>query len=318
MNKPLLPTVLLEEKSVSKLVSNPYLRAATSDNTRLAYRSDIREYEKWGGMLPANPEQIVRYLEVKAVELSFRTLARRLVSLRNWHKCQGFVDPTAHPMIAKTLLGIARVHGKPKDKAPPLTPDHLCQIAHYLKTEKTLAAARDNALLQIGFLGALRRSELVAIQIEHIKWEKEGIEILLPVSKTDQTHQGQYCAIPNGNQKLCAVNALKRWLDKAALDTGPLFRRILRNGDLGDKALTPLSVNHILKQRAQEVGIQDAISFRSHSLRRGFATSAAKAGVSLQSIMRHGRWKQVSTVIEYVEAGERFVDNAANKILDEF
>jgi len=297
------------------LVSNPYITAATSDNTRKAYRSDIQHFEKWGGRLPASAEAITLYLQYYAATLNPRTLARRLTALKNWHSYQGFLDPTAHPAIGKTLAGISRVHGRPKDKAYPLLPEDLLQIATHLQKENTLAAWRDNALLQIGFFGAFRRSELIAIQYENITWHKEGIEILLSHSKTDQTHEGQICAVPYGKDSLCPVSALKQWLQQANIQEGALFRRIFLNGEIETGGLTALSVNHILKKRAKQCHISYAEHLSSHSLRRGLATSASRSGASLPAIMRQGRWKLVNTVMEYIEASERFSENAASSVL---
>lgn len=294
--------------------ANPYIKLATSDNTRKAYRSDIRHYETWGGKLPATAEILANYLSFYAEKLNPRTLQRRLVALKHWHTYQGFPDPTIHPAIHKTITGILRAHGKPKDKARALLPDELARIHKYLKSKNTLAALRDDALLQIGFFGALRRSELVAIKYEHIKWEKAGIEIILPSSKTDQTHKGQYCVIPYGNETLCPIRALKNWLDQSQINSGPIFRRIISD-HIGERALTPLAVNHILKARACSVNIADSAMLSSHSLRRGFATSAARSGAQLPAIMRAGRWKQTNTVMEYIEANERFADNAAANVL---
>ena len=213
------------------------------------------------------------------------------------------------------MTGIMRKHGKPKMKARALAPNELACIHQHLQNENTLSAMRDDALLQIGFFGALRRSEIVAIHYEHIKWEKAGIEILLPSSKTDPTHEGQYCAIPYGNKALCPITALKNWLEITDIRNGAIFRRITLNDNIGNAALTPLSVNYILKNRAHAANITDSNALSGHSLRRGFATSAALAGSPLQSIMRAGRWKQTNTVMEYIEANERFADNAANNVL---
>ncbi len=299
-------------------LTNPYIALATSENTRKAYRSDIRHYENWGGQLPATPEAIARYLHHFAAQLNPRTLARRLIAIKYWHTYQQFADPTLHPAIQKTMVGILRAHGRPKEKARPLLPDELAQIHTYLKNENTLTAARDDALLQIGFFGAMRRSELVAIHNEHLTWVEEGIEILLTSTKTDPLHEGQYVAIPYGNGVLCSIAALEAWLKLSQIKNGPIFRRIQVGGALGAAALTPLSVNHILKNRAQAVGIRDIQDLSSHSLRRGFATSAAQAGAPLQAIMRSGRWKQTNTAMEYIEAHERFANHAAHCVLENF
>lgn len=296
-------------------VANPYLQAATSENTRKAYRHDIRHYENWGGRLPATPECIVRYLETYAPTLNPNTLARRLIAIRHWHTYQGFADPTSHPMITKTMTGIQRIHGKPKAKARALSHQEMQHLAAYLEEIGTAASVRDKALLLVGFYGALRRSELVAIRVEEIEWKEDGIEILLPTSKTDPTHSGQYCAIPRATQGECPVNALEAWLMLSHIQAGAVFRRLSSNEKIGTTPLTPLSVNHILKQRAKQAGLRDIDSLSSHSLRRGLATSAAKAGAPLQAIMRAGRWKQTDTVMEYIEEGERLVDSAAGLVM---
>lgn len=295
--------------------TNPYLKAATSDNTRKAYRSDIRHYEQWGGLLPATPENIIQYLQTFAEKLNSRTLARRLVAIKHWHTYQGFPDPTAHPLVTKTMTGITRIHGKPKDKAPALSPEDLIKMVEALMKNSSLINIRDSAILQIGYFGALRRSEIVNIQYEHINWKTEGIEILLPHSKTDQSNEGQYCAIPYGNETLCPVKALEYWLERSGIQEGSIFRRLFKNNLLSDKSLTHLSVNHIVQRAALLAKISNANDISPHSLRRGLATNAALANASIKTIMRAGRWKQVNTVMEYIEASERFNDSAAASIL---
>jgi integrase len=304
-----------QETTLSLWLNNPYIHAATSQNTRIAYQSDIRHFEKSGGKLPATSEMIIHYLQFFAEKLNSRTLARRIVALKHWHSYQGFPDPTQHPAVQKTMTGIQRIHGKPKEKAPAIKPEEIALIHQYLINQESLSALRDDALLLIGFFGALRRSELVAIQFEHIKWDEAGIEILLPTSKTDQTHAGQYSAIPYGNETICPVRSLKTWLEVSNIKQGAIFRRIMLGDHLKEDSLTPLSVNNILKKRALESGLENAEYFSAHSLRRGLATSAAKSGASLQAIMRAGRWKQTNTVMEYIEASERFTDNVASNIL---
>jgi integrase len=311
---PLSPVILENNMPTTSWVMNPYIAAATSANTRKAYRNDICQFERWGGALPATPESIVTYLQAFAASLNSRTLSRRLVALKYWHTYQGFPDPTTHPIVTKTMKGITHTHGKPKEKARPLTPEDLQSIAEVLQKETSLLALRNNAILQIGFFGALRRSELVNIQYEHIKWQQEGIEILLPSSKTDQAHEGQYCAIPYGNALLCPVTALERWLTFAKINEGAIFRRITSN-TLSQTALTPLSINHIIQRCAKAADLTYAKQFSAHSLRRGLATSAARAQTPIHVIMRAGRWKQVNTVMEYIEASERFSENAAVTVL---
>ncbi|MCD8525225.1 MAG: site-specific integrase [Gammaproteobacteria bacterium] len=301
---------------ISEAMDNRYIIAATSDNTRKAYQADIRHYEiTWGGSLPASTEDVLKYLHAFADILNPNTLARRLIALKQWHCLQKFVDPTVSPVIAKTLRGIRRTRGKPKEKAAPLLPEHLIKIVEYLATQNTLSSYRDSALLQLGFLGAFRRSELIAICMEDINWQPEGIEIQLKNSKTDQLNVGQYCVIPYGNEQLCAIRALKAWCEKANIESGTIFRRIRKSNQICEDAITPESVNIILKNHAKAVGIENYNDFSSHSMRRGLATTASRGGVSLPAIMRQGRWKQVSTVMEYIEAAQRFEENSAKQVL---
>lgn len=155
----------------------------------------------------------------------------------------------------------------------------------------------------------------MTLKVEDIDWQSEGIEILIQKSKTDQLNAGQYCVIPNGNAQLCAVRALKTWLEKSGITSGAIFRRIYRGSRLSELAMTPDAVNDILKNHAQTAGIENGEIFSSHSMRRGLATTASRDGVSLPAIMRQGRWKQVGTVMEYIEAAQRFEENAAGQIL---
>lgn len=296
-------------------INNLYIKAATSHNTRIAYQSDIRHFEQWGGKLPAKSETIIQYLQTFAPLLNARTLARRVTALKNWHTYQGFSDPTYHPAVQKTLIGITRIHGKPKQKAYPLALNDLIMIVNHLLAENTFASLRDNALLQVGYFGAFRRSELVAICCEHITWKPEGIDILIPHSKTDPEHEGQYCGIPLGKNILCPVTALKNWLEAANITKNAIFREIKKGEKLKENALSPISINLILKKRAKEAGIHYADKLSGHSLRRGLATTASLVGANLAAIMRQGRWKQVNTIMEYVDAANRFADNVTTTIL---
>ncbi|MBX3709493.1 MAG: tyrosine-type recombinase/integrase [Gammaproteobacteria bacterium] len=294
---------------------NIYIHAATSDNTRRAYRQDIRHFITWGGKLPTTTDVIVTYLHTHAAKLNARTLARRLIALKNWHVLQGFSDPTNHPLVKKTLTGIKHLHGKPKEKARALAMEELSQMVGYLKSLDTLIAMRNMALLLVGFFGAFRRSELVNIKWEHITFMPEGIEIIIPRSKTDQSGEGQVCAIPYGEDSLCPVTALKNWCEKTDIQSGFIFCAIDRHDKISSLPLSMQSVNLVIKSIAKACQLTHANQFSSHSLRRGFATTASRKGAPFVSIMRHGRWRHEGTVLGYIEEGQRFLENAAKMIL---
>lgn len=292
-----------------------YANIATSDNTRKSYRSDIRHFMAWGGVLPATPEMIVHYLELHANMLNPNTLKRRLTAIKHWHTYQQLPDPTTHPIISKTLSGICRVHGKAPDKAKAISIDQLTLLAQYLKDRNRVIDWRNNALIQAGFFGAFRRSELVAIRWEHVRFVPEGVEIFIPRSKTDQTSGGHVCALPYGNDGLCPVKALEAWQAMTQQTEGPAFMAISKSGRLLNRAIRPGSVSLILKSLVRACQLPDAEQFSAHSMRRGFATSARQKGATLASIMRHGRWRSERTVLGYIEEGRRFEDNAAGFLL---
>lgn len=309
-----LPALRNTENSVW-LTKQDYIHAATSSNTRKAYQSDIRHFMNWGGLLPASPDVIVNYLHQHAAVLNPRTLHRRLTAIKQWHLTQGFIDPTSHPYISKTITGIKNVHGKPKDKAPALTLDDLKKIVSALSKSVRLIDIRNNALMQLGFFGAFRRSELIAIKWEDVSFLKEGIEIVIPRSKTDQSGEGEVVAIPNGNEAVCAVRALKQWQEYSGLTDGFIFRGISKSENILSHAIKSNQVNLIIKQVALDCDLENADGYSAHSLRRGFATEAAKHNAPFQSIMRQGRWKHEGTVLGYIEEGKRFDGNAVNFIV---
>jgi integrase len=300
-----------------QVASQPYWQMATSANTRRAYQSDIRHFISNGGLLPATTEWILHYLHQQAAFLNPRTLKRRLVAIKHWHTYQNFSDPTIHPLIKKTMSGIARAHGRPANKAPIFSVEQLMALSAHLNNQGTLVSYRDNALLQIGFLGAFRRSELVAIQWQHVRFVPEGVEILIPRSKTDQEGEGNICAIPYGQPPLCPVTALSQWQTQSGLMDGFVFRAI-RHGQCDPiNGVSPAIVSQILKRRALECQWPNAAQYSGHSLRRGFATTASQRGASLGAIMRQGRWRHEGTVHGYIEEGKRFEANAAASILEQ-
>jgi integrase len=292
-----------------------FLAAATSDNTRRTYRSAIRHYMNWGGNLPADEAAIIRYLMAYADSLNPRTLALRLTALSQWHIHQGFTDAASTPTVRKTLAGIERVHGRPKKKAKALPLEDLERIVAHLSALDTQKARRDNALLQIGFFGGYRRSELVSLQVEHIAWEPEGIVITLPRSKTDQRGEGIVKAVPFGDKHCCPPSALRAWLSAAGIASGPLFRTISRKDEVSPVPLHDASVNAILAAAAQAAGLDYVPDLSSHSLRRGMATSAHRAGAGFRDIKRQGGWRHDGTVLGYIEEAGLFEENAALALL---
>lgn len=290
-----------------------YLQAATSDNTRKAYRSAIRQFEKWGGRLPTDQDTVVRYLLARAESLNSRTLDLHLTAIGQWHHYQGIVDPVKDPLVRKTMEGIRRTHGQPKRKAKALRLDHIAQMVNHLRhLPDSKKKQRDIALLLSGFFGAFRRSELIAIQVSDLMWEPEGLIIRLPRSKTDQQATGLARALPfAGNPVCCPARAIKQWMDTADIVTGPVFRPVNRWDQVQTKQLNPGAINDLLKTLGQACQFDFVPELSSHSFRRGLSTSAGREKVDFELIKKQGGWKSDATVWEYIEEGQQLSDNAA-------
>ncbi len=293
-----------------------YLQAATSDNTRKAYRSAIRQFEKWGGRLPTDRETIVRYLLARAGSLNTRTLDLHLTALSQWHHYQGMNDPVHDPLVRKTMEGMRRTHGQPKRKAKALRLEHIAQMVGVIQQwPDTVKRRRDLAMVLTGFFGAFRRSELVAIQVVDLIWEPEGLIIQLPRSKTDQKAVGMTRALPYSEPGCCPATAIKEWLAAAEIHDGPLFRPVNRWGQIQARPLNPGAINDLLKSLGTACQFNFVPDLSSHSLRRGLSTSAARERVDFEAIKKQGGWKSDTTVWEYIEEGQQFDNNAAQVLM---
>jgi integrase len=289
-----------------------YLQAATSDNTRKAYRSAIRQFEKWGGRLPTDRETVVQYLLARADSLNPRTLDLHLTAISQWHHYQGVIDPVRDPLVRKTMEGIRRTHGQPKRKAKALRLEHIAQMVKYLTLlPDSKKKHRDIALVLTGFFGAFRRSELVAIQVDDLIWEPEGLLIRLQRSKTDQQATGMMRALPFGESSYCPAKSIKRWMVAAGIVDGPLFRAVNRWDQVQTKQLNPGTINDLLKKVGQACQFDFALDLSSHSFRRGLSTSAARERVDFELIKKQGGWRNDATVWEYIEEGQQFSNNAS-------
>jgi hypothetical protein len=187
-----------------------FVAAARSPNTRRAYQSDVEHFIAWGGTIPADVSMIARYLARQATDLTSTTLARRMVGIWRAHLDRGFDDPTKEDSVRTVLRGIRRVHARPQNRVAPLVVEELLAICERLGD--SLRDIRDRALLLVGFAGAFRRSELVAVDVEDIEKAAAGVVINIRRSKTDQECHGRKVAVQYGHSALCPVQALDRWL----------------------------------------------------------------------------------------------------------
>lgn len=297
------------KSKLSPLVGQ-YLQASLSDNTRRAYRNDIEQFLKWGGRIPSTPERVASYLAEHATKLSYATLSRRVVAIGRAHRVKKLSSPTHSEMVKATLHGIRRTAGTAQHRVAPAL---LQQVRAMVKGAKGMKGVRDKALLLVGFAGGFRRSELVSIRVDDIRYVDEGVLIHLRRSKTDQFGHGRDIAIPYMRGACCPVRAIKAWIALSGIDSGELFRRVNRYGHVSDDGLSPQSVALIIKQRAEVIGLK-AEMYSGHSLRAGLVTSAAIAGASNWKICQQTGHKSEEVMQRYIRDAQLFADHPLSKM----
>jgi site-specific recombinase XerD len=288
-----------------------YLKAAISSNTWKAYRDDLKHFRAWGGSFPATPEQVAAYLAHYAPLHSVATLTRRLASLSKAHRVSHHINPVSSELVRATLRGIRNTHGTHQRQVAPAIKEDILAMVRGLSGIK---GTRDKALLLIGFAGAFRRSELVALTVEDVEHVKQGIVIHLRWSKTDQAGEGRKIAIPYARGAVCPVHALQDWLQTSGITTGLIFRGVTRHGHISESGLSAQSVALVVKERAAAVGL-DATQYAGHSLRAGLVTSAAQAGISSWKIRQQTGHKSEAMLLRYIRDASIFIDNAAGGVL---
>lgn len=310
------PSFVKIDNSVQSIANFPprvasFIKAAIADNTRIAYRQDLKDFEQWGGTIPATAEMLASYLADRAVSLSPHTLVRRAVGISRAHVSQGFADPSKNDLVRTVLRGIRRLHGSNQRQATPLVKHDLFALLPLMTGTQGL---RDRAMVLLGFAAALRRSEIVAIDVQDLEFLCDGLVIHLRRSKTDQEGQGRKVAVPFGHTRVCPVKAVQAWLEHAHITEGAIFRPVKKGGQVQPTRLTAQSVALILKHYAQAAGLTTA-SISGHSLRSGLVTSAAQAGVAIHRIMAQTGHRSVQMVSKYIRDANLFSENAAGVVL---
>lgn len=288
-----------------------YLQASLANNTRKGYQSDLAHFLAWGGTIPATPETVCQYLAAHVGTLSPATLNRRVVAIGRAHTSQGLESPTKSDLVKATLRGIRRTVGTAQRQVAPATKEYLLAMVEGLGGTKGI---RDRALLLVGFAGAFRRSELVAIEYRDVEFADQGLVINITRSKTDQEGQSRKVAIPYARGATCPVLSLKAWLEVSGIADGPIFRSVTRHGRIIPKPLSTQAVAEVVKHRAATIGL-DPSKYSGHSLRAGLVTSAAQAGVSSWKIRQQTGHKSDAMLQRYIRDSQIFIDNAAGAVL---
>ena len=286
--------------------------------TLRAYAADFDDFRAWCASvdaepLPAAPAIIAAYLSTLTTRgLKASTIKRRLAAIRSAHLRAGRDNPTAHELVKAAHKGIRRSIGTRVEQKAPATAKVIGSILKRVDLG-SLAGVRDRALLLVGFAGALRRSELVALRVEDVRREPGGIIVTIGKSKTDQEGAGQEIAIPSGS-KLRPVDALFAWIGAAGITSGPIFRAVDQVGRVGAEALTPQTVRLLVRKYAAAAKLNPD-EFAGHSLRAGFVTSALESGADVFAAADQGRWRKLETVREYDRRAKAFSKHAGKGFL---
>ena len=294
-----------------------YAEAEKSAATREAYGSDWRIFTSWCARrgvqsLPATPATVCGFLASEAhAGRRVSTITRRAAAIRYAHRLAGHEPPTAAEAVKAVMRGIRRSIGTAPDRKAPATAPILGAMLKLCPA--TMIGKRDRALLTLGFAGAFRRSEIVALTVADLREVSDGYRVLIRRSKGDQEGAGQEVAIPHGYY-LRPVEAVQTWLSAADISEGPVFRPVKKGGLVVPRPLRPRAVLHIVKVYAARAGL-DLRSYSAHSLRAGFITSGAEAGASLFKLLEVSRHKSVDTLRGYVRSAELFRDHAGASFL---
>tara|TARA_B100001173_G_scaffold280499_1_gene263998 strand:+ start:303 stop:1259 length:957 start_codon:yes stop_codon:yes gene_type:complete len=298
------------------------LQSSKSENTIRAYKSDFNDFGLFCAQngfksLPTEPKIVSLYLtHLSTKDNKISTLKRRLVSIGVIHKLKGHYLDTKHPSIIENIMGIKRRKGSAQNGKKPLLINNLKLIINSIDQYKKdeIKQLRDKSIILIGFSGGFRRNEIVSLNYEDLEFVSEGLKITLRKSKTDQFGEGSLKGLPYfDNSNYCPVISLQKWLNISKIKSGPVFRRFIKGSKLSEKRLTDQTVALLIKKYLELAGINSR-NFSGHSLRSGFATSAAESGAEERSIMAMTGHKSTEMVRRYIKEANLFKNNALNKI----
>jgi integrase len=312
------PDALRERVEALVALARRYHLLRRARRTEEEYRKSSRAFVRWCGALgldPLSTDVVGLYLAARAGEdhVTPSTLDQNLAAIQALFRELKVPLPRDSSLVRGVRAGIRRAHGvAPKGKAP-LRGEHLRRLIGTLPASRR--GARDKALLLVGWLGAFRRSELASLEVEDLAFEPEGLKIRLRRSKTDPEGEGRTVAIPKDDRKdLCAVEAVKAWMEAGGVVSGPLFREVNRHDQVGASAVTGGSVARIVKRACREAGL-NAERFSGHSLRAGFVSAAASAGVPEREIMRQTAHRSERMVRRYIREEQAFLKHPAKGLL---
>ncbi|WP_378952603.1 site-specific integrase [Pelosinus sp. sgz500959] len=294
-----------------------YILHAKADNTIKSYKADWKDFvsycrERDVAYLAADVNTVINYVAEMADTKKVSTIVRRLSSISQAHQAADCGSPTFSFGVKAVIKGIKKTKGTLPNKKKAAVIEDIRMMVDTLGG--SLTDIRDRALILIGFAGAFRRSELVAITINDLEFTRDGLTIMLKHSKTDQEGQGYKKGIPYGsNPETCPVRSLQDWLNQSKISEGAIFRSVNKSGRVGKKGLCDNTVAVIVKKLVKAAGL-DERKYSGHSLRSGLITTAANRGVDERSIMKQSGHKSLTVMRSYIQDATLFKNNAATNV----
>lgn len=311
---PSLPAAVIQAEMDA---AHGFALAEKADVTRTAYRSDFAAFTAWcraRGLvwLPAATDTVAAFLAAQATAgAKASTIGRKAAAIRYAHKLAGHEPPTNSEAVKAVVRGIRRTIGIAPVRKQAATAALVAEMLTHCPA--TPRGRRDAALLALGFSGAFRRSELVALIVSDLVEGVDGYRITIRHSKTDQEGAGQEIAVPRG-YRIEPVKLVQAWLQAAGITEGFVFRPVAKGGRVLDEPLTGHSAAAIVKRYAELAGL-DASAFAGHSLRAGFLTSAAESGAGVLKMVEVSRHKSIDMLRTYVRRADLFREHAGAAFL---
>lgn len=298
--------------------SRKSLSETKSVHTIDAYESDWNDFCDWcrynkQSAFPATATTIVNYINDLADNARISTIRRRISAIsENYNAAHAggvsYSNPCREWIVKEALVGLSRHKVGAQQGKTPIYWEEIQKMVNTMDLT-TLSGLRDRAILLLGFMGAFRRSEISGLDVENLSFFPQGMVVTIAHSKTDQSSEGQQVGIPyTGDSDLCPIQAVRAWMSAVGIKDGPLFRSLTRSGTASTRRLSDKSINLIIKKYVRAIGL-DPDLYGAHSLRHGFATSAALKGVEERIIMKQTRHRSVEMVRHYINEADLFVNN---------
>lgn len=294
-----------------------YARASKATSTLKTYKSIWSAFTTWCvsrslTSCPASPKTVIFYISDMANTLKPQTIKKHLAAISQVHKLAGHESPAQAELVRLVMQGLRRTKGTASSAKKALRVEHVRKMVAMMPVGSV--GVRDKAILLLGFVTGMRRSEIVGLDVGDISFEPEGAVVTIRKSKRDQEGKGRQVAVPRGRHEItCPVRALRAWLDVAGAASGPLFMRLDPGGACRRLRLDGRAVAHVVQRAALRAGL-DPEMFSGHSLRRGFCTEAARAGAAERDIARTTGHMSMGVLRAYIDQGTLFEQCAARSL----